>query len=686
MGQLIGIDVGGTFTDFVLVDPETQDIQTHKVPSIPEDPANALVGGLSQMRLDAIEAIVHGTTVATNAILERKGARCGLIATRGFRDILELRRRDRPHAYGLTGSFEPLIPRNRRVEVEERVGSKGEILVPVDTQEVARVARDLLDQDVEGIVIAFMNAYANPMNELKARDAIRSISPDLHVSCSSEVLPLFREFERTSTAVVNAYVQPIVSRYLGRVQESLADAVGYERNLLVMQSNGGMLDVEALSDFPVQTVLSGPAAGVMGAVRLAAEHDVDHLITYDMGGTSLDVALVTDGQPEKTNGTEVEFGIPVETSMIDVKTIGAGGGSIAWMDAGGILQIGPESAGGDPGPVCYGAGGKDPTVTDALVVLGRINPDRSITRARLDVELARTVLKERIGEPLKLSTEEAALAITTVATNRISGSLRRISIDRGHDPRDFALFPFGGCGPLFACQLLEDLGIEQAIIPTFPGIASAWGCLVADVRRDFVQMFNERLTDLDLSIVEKTIEKHTALGREFVEKTHIPTDRLTVFVEADIGFEGQTHVVRTPLSTEKLDAAEIRSAFRAAYDQRYGVDKIAFEGLRDLLDDLPIRVLNVRTSVIGVRPKIALRDHLESPTHTLANAATGERRVFLDNEFRDCPTFDRERIPWGSEIAGPAVIEQKDCTVWIEPNFTVRVLDGGAMRLTRESS
>lgn len=287
---------------------------------------------------------------------------------------------------------------------------------------------------------------------------------------------------------------------------------------------------------------------------------------------------------------------------------------------------------------------------------------------------------------MKLSTEEAALAITTVATNRISGSLRRISIDRGHDPRDFALFPFGGCGPLFACQLLEDLGIEQAIIPTFPGIASAWGCLVADVRRDFVQMFNERLTDLDLSIVEKTIEKHTALGREFVEKTHIPTDRLTVFVEADIGFEGQTHVVRTPLSTEKLDAAEIRSAFRAAYDQRYGVDKIAFEGLRDLLDDLPIRVLNVRTSVIGVRPKIALRDHLESPTHTLANAATGERRVFLDNEFRDCPTFDRERIPWGSEIAGPAVIEQKDCTVWIEPNFTVRVLDGGAMRLTRESS
>ncbi len=361
---------------------------------------------------------------------------------------------------------------------------------------------------------------------------------------------------------MNAYVQPIVARYLQRVQDRLASATGYARSLLVMQSNGGMLDIDALSDFPVQTVLSGPAAGVMGAVRLAAEHDVDNLITYDMGGTSLDVALVSDGRPERTSGTEIEFGIPIESSMIDVRTVGAGGGSIAWIDAGGILQIGPESAGGDPGPVCYGAGGEDPTVTDALVVLGRINPDRSITGTTLDVALARTALEQRIGEPLGLSTEQAASAIITVATNRISGNLRRISIDRGHDPRDFALFPFGGCGPLFACQLLQDLGIEQAIVPTFPGISSAWGCLVSDVRRDFVRMFNKRLTDLDLKEVEETIRNHAAQGRAFVETTHIPTDRLTVSVEADIGFEGQTHVVRTPLPEQNLEASDIRNAFR----------------------------------------------------------------------------------------------------------------------------
>ena len=685
MGQLIGIDIGGTFTDFVLVDPDTMDIQTHKVPSIPSDPAEALVQGLAEMRLGAIEAIVHGTTVATNAILERKGARCGLIATQGFRDILELRRRDRPHAYGLTGSFEPLIPRDRRVEVKERIGSDGEVLVPVDVDAVAGAVYELLDLDVEGIVVAFMNAYANPINEQKARDAIKSIRPDLHVSCSSEVLPLFREFERTSTATVNAYVQPIVTQYLQRVQDRLKSATGFDRNLLVMQSNGGMLDVDAISDFPVHTVLSGPAAGVMGAVRLAAEHGVDRLITYDMGGTSLDVALVSDGKPEISNGTDIEFGIPIETSMIDVRTIGAGGGSIALIDAGGILQIGPQSAGGDPGPVCYGTGGEDPTVTDALVVLGRINPGRSITGTQLDVALARNVLEERIGDPLELSTEEAAAAVITVATNRISGSLRRISIDRGHDPRDFALFPFGGCGPLFACQLLQDLGIEQAIVPSFPGISSAWGCLVADVRRDFVRMFNRRLTDLDLKDVEETIENHTAQGREFVETTHIPIDRLTVSVEADIGFEGQTHVVRTPLPTQNLETSVIRNAFRAAYDRRYGVDKIAFEGLGDLLNELPIRVLNVRTSVVGIRPVIALKNHLTSPTSSMAEATTGDRSVFIDNRFQDCPTIDRERIPWGSEIVGPAVIEQKDCTVWIEPAFIARVLEGGALRLVRES-
>ena len=685
MGQLIGIDIGGTFTDFVLVDPETQRIQTHKVPSIPSDPAKALVHGLGDMRLETIDAIVHATTVATNAILERKGACCGLIATRGFRDVLELRRRDRPHAYGLTGSFEPLIPRDRRVEVEERVGSNGEILVPVDIDAIAAAAHALLERGVEGIVVAFMNAYANPINEQKARDAIKSIRPDLHVSCSSEVLPLFREFERTSTATVNAYIQPVVSRYLHRVQDRLKSATGYARSLLVMQANGGMLDIDALSDFPVHTVLSGPAAGVMGAVHLAAEHGVDRLITYDMGGTSLDVALVSDGKPERTSGTEVEFGIPIETSMIDVRAIGAGGGSIAWIDASGILQIGPQSAGGDPGPVCYGAGGQDPTVTDALVVLGRINPGRSITGVTLDVALAHTVLKERIGGPLELSTEEAAAAIITVASNRISGSLRRVSIDRGHDPRDFSLFPFGGCGPLFACQLLQDLKIEQAIIPTFPGIASAWGCLVADVRRDFVRMFNKRLTDLDLKDVEETIRNHTAQGRQFVEATHIPTERVTVTVDADVGFEGQTHVVRTPLPIQNLDASDIREAFRAAYDKRYGVDKISFEGLADLLDEIPIRVLNVRTSVVGVRPEIALKSHLDSPVSSLAAATTGDRRVFVDGRFQDCPTFDRKHIPWGAEIAGPAVIEQKDCTVWIEPRFFARVLEGGALRLAPES-
>ena len=687
MGELVGIDIGGTFTDFVLLDPNDGNIRTHKVSSTPADPTNGLIAGLRDLKEGGgntarVEAIIHGTTVATNAILERKGARCGLIATRGFRDILELRRRDRPHAYGLTGSFEPLIPRNLRLEVDERIGSKGEILVPLDLESVTDTGEQLMAQGIEGIVVAFMNSYANPAHEQQAREILTANWPDLFVTCSAEVLPLYREFERTSTAAVNAYVHPIVSRYLKRVRSELSSSFEYEHNLLVMQSNGGMLDTESVAQTPVQTVLSGPAAGVMGAARVAAEYDVDRLITYDMGGTSLDVAIVVDGKPETANMAEIEFGIPVGTSMIDVRTIGAGGGSIARLDAGGILQIGPESAGADPGPVCYGKGGKRATVTDAMVALGRINPKRSITGRDLDPEAARHVISEEIGGPLGLSTEQAADAIVTIAGNRISGSLRRISIDRGHDPRDFALFPFGGGGPLFASHLLKELGLSEALVPTFPGIASAWGCVIADVRRDFVKMFNKRLSELEMDQVRAAIAEHAEIGERFVRSSGVPVDQMEISVEAEAGFEGQTHVIRTPLSLDALDATDLRRRFREAYDRHYGVEAIQFEGLTELLDELHVRILNIRTTVRGVRPAFRLRDWLERPASNLEQATSGRRRVFVDNNDCDCPIFDRSLLPWDVEITGPAVIEQADTTVWIEPEVQAVVLEGGALRLT----
>ena len=423
MGQLVGVDIGGTFTDFVLIDADRSEIRVHKVSSTPADPTRGLVDGLLEMEPAAIDAVIHGTTVATNAILERKGARCGLLATRGFRDILELRRRDRPHAYGLTGSFEQLVPRDRRLEVAERIAADGQVLRPLSVEGLLAAGAALVADDVEGIVIAFMNSYANPTHELEARALLNERWPDLFVTCSTEVLPVYREFERTSTAAVNTYVQPRVSHYLRQVRDELGKTCGYDNNLLVMQSNGGMLDSVAVAKMPVQTVLSGPAAGVMGAARLAGEYGMDRLITYDLGGTSLDVALVVDGRPQTANVTEIEFGIPIGAAMIDIRTIGAGGGSIAHLDAGGILQIGPHSAGADPGPVCYGRGGGQPTLTDALVVLGRINPQRSITGRDLDAESAWNVIQKQIGEPLGLAPEAAAAAIVTVATNTINGPL-----------------------------------------------------------------------------------------------------------------------------------------------------------------------------------------------------------------------------------------------------------------------
>ncbi|MEE2753205.1 MAG: hydantoinase/oxoprolinase family protein, partial [Candidatus Latescibacterota bacterium] len=451
--------------------------------------------------------------------------------------------------------------------------------------------------------------------------------------------------------------------------------------LLVMQSNGGMLDADAIADMPVQTVMSGPAAGVMGAARLAGYHGVDRLITYDLGGTSLDVSLVVDGEPATSSVTEIEFGIPVGTSMIDVRAIGAGGGSIARVDEGGILQIGPESAGADPGPVCYASGGADPTLTDALVVLGLINPDRSITGSKLDVTGAGKVIFKRVAEPLDLSLEQAAEAIVTVATNRISGSLRRISIDRGHDPRDFSLFAFGGGGPLFASPLLRELGTRDALIPTFPGIASAWGCAVADVRRDFVRMLNKRLTDIDFDDVAATIDEHSSRGKQFIDSSGIPVDRIDIVIEADTGFEGQTHVIRTPLSADALDDDDVRRRFRAAYERHYGVEQIEFEGLADLMDELPIRILNVRTSVLGVRSALSLKELIDPPVSSLSDASLGDRSVYFEGRMRPCPTYDRLRLPWDARIEGPAVVEQEDSTFWIEPGVSGHVLEGGSIRL-----
>lgn len=681
MGKLIGVDIGGTFTDIVVLDENGRHLSTGKIATTPSDPSLGLITGLDMLQVSYadIDVIIHGTTVATNAVLERKGGRCGLIATRGFRDILELRRRDRPHLYGLTGSYEPLVPRDRRYEVSERISAEGEVLMPLNESEVLAAAESLIAEGVEAIVISFLNSYITPVHELQAKALIETRWPHLYVVASAEILPLFREFERTSTAVVNAYVQPIVSRYMARLQERLEER-GYQRDVLIMQSNGGMMSLEASQKFSVNTILSGPAAGVIAATRIAAESGFRNVIGYDMGGTSLDVSLVVEGKPFTTNGTELEFGIPIMVSMIDIHTIGAGGGSIARLDAGGILQVGPESAGAEPGPVCYGKGGTEPTITDAQVVLGRINPAYPIAGGAgfaLDVEGARAVIADKIGKPLGLSPEEAALAMITVANNRIAGSIRRLSIDRGYDPRDFVLFSFGGGGPLLVSFLLQELGIARGIIPYYPGIASAWGCVIADLQHDFVTMVNRRLSDLDLTKVDQIFAEHAQEGEEWIRRAGVPLTQVNFLREADIAYEGQTHVIRTPLSSGPLTHAQIAESFQKAYLQRYGRVEDAFGGLESLLERIPIRLLTLRTSVCGIRPGLTCKEFLPRPQTTLQDAFKGNRLVYVDDRFRECPTYERAKIPWGSSFSGPAVIEQPDTTIWLEPWVYAQVDEGG---------
>jgi len=685
VGTLIGADIGGTFTDIVALDVDRRSLRVGKVATTPQDPSLGLMAGLEALGVPCpdIDLVIHGTTVATNALLERKGGRCGLIATRGFRDILELRRRDRPHLYGLTGTYEPLIPRERRCEVTERMSAEGEVLAPLNEAEVIEAAERLMADGVEGIVVSFLNAYLNPAHERRAKGVIEGRWPGLAVVTSAEVLPLFREFERTSTAAVNAYVQPVVGRYLGRLQGRLRER-GYQKDVLIMQSNGGVMSAEAARVFSAHTVLSGPAAGAIAAARIGAESGVQNLIAYDMGGTSLDVSLVVGGRPALSNGMELEFGVPIMLSMIDIHTIGAGGGSIARVDAGGILQVGPESAGAEPGPVCYGRGGVEPTVTDANLILGRINPDCPIAGAAgfsFDVGAARSAMMDRVGRRLGLSPEGAALAVLAVANNRIAGSIRRVSIDRGHDPRDFALFAFGGGGPLCVGFLLRELGMRRGLVPFYPGIASAWGCAVADLRRDFVTMINRRLSDADIQGAEAILAGHLAEGEAFLKREGLRLTEVRVLREAEVSYEGQTHLIRAGLPDGPLSRALIAERFRGAYLRQYGRAEAGFGGLEALLERIPIRLLNLRTSVIGVRPGVALKDFVPRPETGLKDALKGTRPVYVGDRFVECPTYERVALPWDTSLSGPAVIEQPDTTVWIEPGMRARVEEGGSIMI-----
>lgn len=675
--HIVGIDVGGTFTDLVWLDEDSGAVSTAKVPSTPADQSIGLLHGLEALGvpLESLQVIVHGTTVATNAVLERRGAVCGLLTTAGFRDLLELRRRDRPDTYGLKGQFEPLIARHRRLEVTERSDYQGHIVQPIDAQEVEAKARELLAKGVEAVVVSYLHAYANSTNEQQTRQVLERIWPNPYIVLGSEVLPEFREFERTSTAVVSAYVQPLIDRYLRSLVEQLR-AKGYRRDILLIQSNGGVMSLEVSRRFSVNTVLSGPAAGVIAARAIAATAGFTNVITCDMGGTSLDISLVAAGQPVATSEITLGYGIPIRVPMLDITTVGAGGGSIAWIDRGGYLQIGPQSAGADPGPACYGRGGHAPTVTDANLLLGRINahaPFGSNRDWHLESARAEQAIAEHVGAPLGLSPLEAARAIVEVANAKIAGSIRKISVERGYDPRDFVLVAFGGGGPLHASALLRELGLSKVIIPYYPGLTSALGCIMADARHDFLQTISRRVDDLEMADLHRLFQQHVVAGENLLKEEGIAITQVTALFQADMVYDGQIHEVRTPLPSATLSRAELVHAFETSYQAQYG----------DTLGNRPMKVNTLRTTVIGIRPSVPLKPAVAPVTTSLA-AQQGMRPVYMRDGFVACPVYWRERLPLGAAFSGPAVIEQSDTTTFVELGILVHVDTHGNLILQED--
>lgn len=681
--MLVGVDVGGTFTDFFFLDEERGTCRIGKIPSTPENQAVGFIDGLMRELSDfsEIAVIVHGTTVGTNALLERKGARTGLITSRGFRDVLEMRRRDRPTTWGLRGEYLPIIPRDLRLEVPERVLADGTVLQVLDQDAVVKAATVLREASCEALAIAFVNAYANEANEAAALAAVGSVWPNAHITISSEILPEIREFERTSTTALNAYMQPVIARYLRRLDEVLEDG-GFTGQILIVQSNGGVMSAQSAARFPVKTALSGPAAGVIACAYIATESGYPNVISCDMGGTSFDVSLIAGGRNTLAPQTTIDFGLVVRTPMIEITTIGAGGGSIAWVDDGGLLQIGPESAGSSPGPVCYGQGNERPTVTDANVVLGRINADQPIGEklTTLDVEAARKAIQAEVAEPLGLDTMTAAEAIIRVANARMAGAIRLVSIERGHDPKNFVAMPFGGGGALHAGALIKEVGLARALIPRFPGVTSALGCVIADVRHDTVRTVNSLLSDLDEIELVRWIEEIATAGLALLDQTATDFEKTEVLVALDMNYVGQIHTLSVPLGDfrDRLGSPLGRPEIAAAFGQRYQ------EQFARLLEDNPIRVVNLRAAVIGKRPKFPLS--LLAPPEGLTRdaAAQGTRRIYDGGQWHETEVYARLRLPVGERFEGPVVMEQPDTTIYVDPGLAATTDRFGNLLIGRD--
>ncbi|MEM8948324.1 MAG: hydantoinase/oxoprolinase family protein [Pseudomonadota bacterium] len=675
---IVGVDVGGTFTDLILLAPDNS-VHLNKTPTTPENQAFGVIDALISTTDDIadVDVIVHGTTTTTNAVLERKLAKTGLITTAGFRDILELGRRTRPQPYGMHGTFRPIIPRDLRLEVTERMDAAGEILTPLDEAAVMDACSYLIERNCQSLVIHFLHAYANPAHERRAAEIASEVWPNACITMGHALLSEYREYERGVTAAVNASVQPILQNYLDRLQNELS-VKGYERDLLVVNGNGGMVSARSAPDEAAKTVMSGPASGVMAAAYTASRAGFENIITYDMGGTSSDVAVIKEGVPAVSHELEIEYAMPVHLPMVDVRTIGSGGGSIAWIDDAGLLQVGPESAGADPGPICYGRGGRRPTISDANLVLGRLNPEKLLAvEEAVALEDVRAVIGEVIAAPLGLDIDQAAGAILTIANTKMAGAIRMVSVSKGLDPRDFTLFAFGGAGPLHATALAAELSIPKLLIPARPGITNALGCVVADVRKDFVNTLNRPVDAVDMANVQEIFETQVEEGRAMIEAEPIEIEHIDIIHTTDMQFIGQTHLLTVSVPASDIDRPTLQCLFEKAYFDRFHVD----------LPEIRAQLVNLNTTVIGRRPAIDISSLIthEARRALLDEALSGWRSVWFEEGWIETPIYRRDHLPIDAAFQGPAIIEQMDTTIVIDPGQRVSSDNDGNLIIAVEA-
>lgn len=680
----IGVDVGGTFTDLVLHDPAREIVHTGKLLTTPDDPSEAIVKGINRLLeetgLEAsdVHSIVHGTTLVTNTVIERTGATIGLITTEGFRDVIEVGRETRYDLYDLFLEAPPtLVPRYLRKEIKERVDFEGQILVALDEAGVASIARELVEQEgVEAIAISFLHSYRNPDHERRAAEIIRAKYPDLPLTLSSEVAPEIRELERTSTACANAYVQPLMRRYLTRLEGRLAD-LGFVGRLYVMLSAGGIAAVQEAKDFPIRLIESGPAAGAMAASFLSRLTGLDRVVSFDMGGTTAKMCLVENGAPDHKFDFEAGrvrrfvkgSGLPLKVSVVDMIEIGAGGGSIARVEnSSGLMKVGPRSAGAKPGPVCYGRGGKEPTVTDADLVLGRLNPQYFLGgEMALDLESVRRAFKEGVAEQLKIETMDSALGVQRIVDETMAAATRMHLAEKGRDPRRYTLVAFGGAGPVHAFNLARLLKMKKLVVPLGAGVASALGFLVAPPATDMVRSYVTRLERLDWATANALFTEMAEKGSRLLTDAGADPTTIKLRASADMRHVGQGFEISVPLPSTELNPehlSTIRASFFASYRERFG----------RIMEDLPIEVLSWRLECKAPGQDIRIKPNSDKASSSSAEARRGTRDVLFEGlGVRTCDVYDRYALAPGATFSGPALIEERESTCCIGPESRVSV-------------